>query len=96
MTCHCPRTLDKPILLMGLEMEDLGLLCLIIGLLSLFMGPLLPGAGGLVGWFALARFKRGKPAGYLLHRLYALGFDLPGLLPPLSKAGKYAVFSRDR
>ena len=92
MARKCPRTLDKPVLLFGLEPEDLGLLTLAVGTLSLFLGPMVPGVCGIAGWFVLARFKRGKPAGYLLHKMYSMGFDLPGLLPPISKAGTYAVF----
>ena len=91
---RCPRTLDKPVLLFGLEPEDLGLLTLAGGIMSLFLGPMVPGVCAFIGWFLLARFKKGKPAGYLLHRVYALGFDLPGLLPPISKAQRYSVWKK--
>ncbi len=93
MRRNCPRTLDKPVLLFGLEPEDLGFLVLLVGIPSLLIGPIIPGALGIVGWFILVHFKKGKPTGYLLHRLYALGFNLPGLLPPVTKAGKYAIFT---
>ncbi|GEM_PF-1235596 len=95
MILKCPRTLDKPVLLFGLEPEDLGLLSLGVGILSLFLGPMVPGVLGFAGWFLLARFKKGKASGYVLHRLYALGFDLPGLLPPPSKIKEYSVWSKN-
>jgi hypothetical protein len=88
--------LDKPVLLFGLEPEDLGLISLGVGILSLFLGPMVPGVFGFTGWFLLARFKKGKPSGYILHRLYALGFDLPGLLPPPSKIESYSVWKKGR
>ncbi len=93
MVIKCPRTLDKPVLLFGLEPEDLGLLSLAVGILSLFLGPMVPGVLGFAGWFLLARFKKGKASGYLLHRIYSLGFDLPGLLPAKTKT--YAVWSKN-
>ena len=92
MNRKCPRTLDKPILLFGLELEDLAALLVFGGGGSLILGPIIPGIGTIVGWIALLKFKRDKPAGYLLHWLYSRGLELPGLLPPLSKIKHYGAY----
>ena len=88
----CPRTLDKPILLFGLELEDVALLSLIAGVGSLLCGPHVPGVMSMAGWVILMRFKRGKPSAYLLHCLYKHGFDVKGLIPPPSKVKKYGSY----
>jgi hypothetical protein len=92
MNRKCPRTLDKPILLFGLELEDLAALLIFGGGGCLFIGPVIPGIGTIIGWVMLLRFKQDKPQGYLLHWLYAQGFELPGLIPPLSKVKYYGVY----
>ncbi len=91
MIKKCPRTIDTPILLFGLEIEDVGLLALIVGVGGLLIGPMIHGVIAFVGWVALVWFKRDKPQGYLLHRMYSKGFDLPGLLPPLLKRTQYSL-----
>jgi len=94
MNRKCPRTLDKPLLLFGLEVEDIGLLSLVGGVGSILFGPIIPGTLSIAGWIVLMKFKKGKPAGYLLHWLYSKGMDMPGLLPPLLKARHYCVYGR--
>lgn len=91
MTRKCPRTIDKPILLFGLEVEDIALLALVVGVGGLLTGPVIPGFIALFGWIALACFKRDKPSGFLLHFLYSKGFDLPGLIAPLTKVKQYSL-----
>ena len=91
MNRKCPRTLDKPILLFGLELEDVALLSLVVGIGSLLFGPMVPGAAAITGWIVLLRFKRDKPSGYVLHWLYAQGFQLPGLIPPPKEVKYYGA-----
>ncbi len=93
MKRKCPRTLDTPILFFGLEAEDVALLALVMGIGSLLMGPCIPGISGALGWIILLRFKRDKPAGYVLHWLYAKGLDLPGLIPSPAKIQYYGVYA---
>ncbi len=90
MSRKCPRTLDKPILLAGLELEDLGILVLIGGGGGVLLGPVIPGVAAIAGWIFLVRFKRDKPEGYLLHWLYMKGAQLPGLVPSPGKVQYYA------
>ena len=92
MERKCPRTLDKPILLFGLEVEDIGLLFLITGIGSLLIGPMISGVIGMLGGIVLLRLKRDKPSGYVLHWLYARGFQLPGLIPSPSKIKYYGIY----
>jgi hypothetical protein len=94
MNRKCPRTLDKPILLFGLEMEDVGLLGAIGGIGSILMGPIIPGILSIAGWFVLIHFKKDKPAGYLIHWLYNVGIDFPGLIPPIKKVQRYGIYAR--
>jgi len=76
----CPRTLDRPIQVFGLEPEDLvGVGLVAIALLFLIDGIVAVGTGlGL--WIALMRLKAGKPPGHLFALAYRRG--LIDLLPP--------------
>jgi hypothetical protein len=89
MSRKCPRTIDKAILLFGLELEDIAVLALVAGAGGLLIGPTIPGVIAIVGWVVLVLFKRDKPPGYLVHWLYSKGFDLPGLITPLTKVTRY-------
>jgi|CXWL01.1.fsa_nt_gi hypothetical protein len=94
MNRKCPQTLDKPILLFGLEMEDIGVLSLVGGVGSIILGPAVPGILSIVGWFVLIEFKKDKPSGYMVHWLYHQGIDFPGLIHPIKKVGKYSVYAK--
>jgi hypothetical protein len=78
----CPKTIDKPLFILGLEPEDMALLMLGFGVPAILISPAVPLGCILFAWPALAAFKRGKPEGYVLHALYRLGFPLPGLVAP--------------
>ncbi len=92
MNRKCPRTLDKPILLFGLEVEDVGLLVSLWGAGSILIDPLISGVFGIVGWIVLMQFKKDKPAGYLIHWIYSQGIDFPGLIPPIKKVQHYGIY----
>lgn len=80
----CPRTLDRPIQVFGLEPEDLvGVGLVAIALLFIADGILAVGSGlGL--WIALIRLKAGKPPGHLFVLAYRHGLAdlLPAALRP--------------
>ena len=78
----CPRTIDKPLLILGLEGEDIAVLMLFFGIPAILISPAIPLGLILIAWPALVCFKRGKPEGYVLHMLYRTGLPLKGLLPP--------------
>ena len=85
----CPKTIDKPLLILGLEGEDIAVLMLFFGIPAILISPAVPLGLILIAWPALVGFKRGKPEGYVLHALYRIGLPLKGLLPP----GEGVVYS---
>jgi hypothetical protein len=82
----CPRTIDKPLLILGLEGEDVAVLMLCFGVPAIIITPAIPVIIFFISWPLLARLKQGKPEGYMVHLLYRMGVPFEGLLPPgLSK-----------
>ncbi len=92
MERRCSKTLDKPILLLGLDVEELVLLFFVSGLGGLLMHPFVSGAGIAAGWGAILRLKKNKPQGYVLHWLYSHGLRLPGLISPPVKVNQYGAY----
>ncbi len=90
---NCPRTIDKPLLILGLEGEDVAVLMIFFGIPAVLFSPTIPLLAFFMSWPFLAFFKRGKPEGYMLHYLYRLGIPFDGLLPPGNV--RYAVYSRN-
>jgi hypothetical protein len=80
----CPRTLDRPILVFGLEPEDLVGIGLVAGALLFLTDPLIAVGTGLGAWIILMRLKAGRPAGYLFYLAYRCGLLrlLPATLRP--------------
>ncbi len=86
----CPRTLDRPIVIFGLEPEELVLVGLVAGLI-LFLVDAVPAVlAGAALWAGLSRLKAGKPQGYLYELFHRSGLmrwappflRAPHLLPP--------------
>jgi type IV conjugative transfer system protein TraL len=77
-----PRTIDKPIELVGFRMDEIavfvGVLLVFLLVDWFFVGLLL---AGLVLTF-LRGTRRGRPEGHLFHLVYRLGIPLGKLLPP--------------
>jgi hypothetical protein len=90
---RCSRTLDKPLLILGLEGEDVAVLMMVFGVPAVLISPSIPVMLLFAAWPALVVFKRGKPEGYVLHFLYKFGMPLQGLLPPGEKR-RYGVFTK--
>ena len=89
MWTPCPHHLDEPVLILGLEPEDYGLVMLVVLLASLATSALVSfGLACLVG-VAFHRLKRGQPPGALIHALHGLELlPIPGVLRP--RATPYA------
>ena len=69
----CPRTLDRPITVFGLEPEELVAVGLVAGAL-LFLWDAVPAVlAGAVLWLGLSRIKAGRPPGHLFELLYRAG-----------------------
>ena len=92
---HCPKTIDKPLLILGLEGEDIAVLMFFFGIPAIMISPAIPLVLIFVAWPALVAFKRGKPEGYVLHALYRMGMTLSGLLPPGSEGKRYSPYSQE-
>ena len=69
----CPRTLDRPIMIFGLEPEDLVLVGLVAGILLFTVDAVPAVLVGAVLWAGLSRAKAGKPPGYVYECLYRAG-----------------------
>jgi hypothetical protein len=83
MWTPCPKHLDEPILILGLEPEDYSLVIVVLIVSSLFLSALLSFAGALGAALAFWRLKRGRPPGFLIHALHRLEIlPIPGVLRP--------------
>jgi hypothetical protein len=80
----CPRTLDRPIQVFGLEPEDLVGVGLVSIVLLFFADGILAVGTGVGLWIALIRLKAGKPPGHLFVLAYRHGIAdlLPAALKP--------------
>lgn len=69
----CPRTLDRPIVIFGLEPEELVAVGLVAGAILFLVDPVPAVATGAALWLGLSRIKAGKPPGHLVELLYRSG-----------------------
>jgi hypothetical protein len=83
---RCYRTLDRPITVFGLEIEDLLAIILLAGGALFVAGPFVAILSAF-GLYAIAvKFKAGRPPGYIYERLYRRGLtrgllSAPHLVP---------------
>ncbi len=86
----CPRTLDRPIVIFGLEPEEFVLVGLVAGAILFVIDAVPAVLAGAGLWAGLSRAKAGKPPGHLFELLHRSGFlrwapgflRAPHLLPP--------------
>ena len=69
----CPRTLDRPIVIFGLEPEEMVAVGLLAGAILFLVDPVPAVAAGAAAWLGLSRIKAGKPPGHLYELLYRSG-----------------------
>lgn len=69
----CPRTLDRPIVVFGLEPDELVLVGLSAGAILFLWDPVPAVLAGGILWLGLSRVKAGKPPGHLFELLYRSG-----------------------
>ena len=84
MWTECPTELDKPVLVFGFEVEDLGAICGVMIMTGLFLfegfAPVLIVTA--VFAFFLKRLKKGKAPGVLIHMAHRWDvLRMPGVLP---------------
>jgi hypothetical protein len=81
MWTPCPKHLDEPVLILGLEPEDYSLVMGVLLLASLGCSALLSFGLALLAAIACWRGKRGQPPGALIHALHRLEIlPIPGVL----------------
>ena len=90
----CARTIDKPLLLFGLEPEDVGIVALTSGAMIIFFDTFYSGLAFFGSWIFLRLLKRGKPQGYITHLFYRYGVSMKGLIEPPRKVSMYSVFRK--
>ena len=87
----CARTLDRPIVIFGLEPEELVLIGLVSGAILFLVDPVPAVIAGGTLWAGLSRIKAGKPPGHLFELLHRSGLLrwAPGFLraPHLLRPG---------
>ena len=88
----CCRNIDRPLLLFGLEPEDVGILTLASGSLVLFSDTFYAGIVFFGGWVVLKILKQNKPQGYVTHLFYKHGVRIKGLIDPPKLVSRYSVF----
>ncbi|MBU0478283.1 type IV conjugative transfer system protein TraL [bacterium] len=84
MATKCNRDIDKPMLILGMEPEDIAFAIMLLGV-CMFVLAMSAGMAifvCVIFVFVLRKLKAGKPAGYLVHQLYKYGLKTKGLLPP--------------
>src|SRR5262245_26918189 len=73
MWVRCPRVLDEPVRIVGLEPEDFTAALGMPTILSLVLDALPALLSGVAFGVGMYFAKRGRPQGDLLHQLHALG-----------------------
>ena len=89
----CPRTIDKPLLILGLEGEDIAVLMMGFGVPMVLFSPVVPLFGLAAAWPLLVALKQGRPEGYVIHLMYRAGVPFKGLLPPGENV-RFAFYER--
>ena len=92
----CPRNLDKPITLLGLELEDLAIVLALTGIIRALSNIFFAIAIALVGGIILKRTKRGKPKAHIQHLGYKIGVNIPGFLPPIRRVRIYSPWQQEK
>ena len=93
---NCPRNIDKPVTLLGLELEDMATVVALIGILRALSNIFIAIAIAVVGGIILKRAKRGKPKAHIQHLFYKMGVTLPGFLPPTRRVKIYSPWQQEK
>ena len=92
---ECPKSIDKPFLYLGLELEEIGVVFIVffflLNVTYIFVAFFLT----IFTWILFYKIRKGKPEGALLHFMYKSGIPLQGLLPPpIHGPIKYSCFTK--
>ena len=92
----CPKSIDKPFLILGLEIEELCVLILCFYCLAVLTYLYIALMGVCFAWLFILSVKKGKPQGALIHFLYKRGLPLEGLVGPVSNGQRFSLFSHNK
>ena len=92
---NCPKLIDRPISILGLEIDEICFLMPIFYFSLVVFNPMIAILGVIFGWVLFLRIKKGKPQGAIIHFLYKLGVPFKGLIKPVKKGYKFSIF-RDK
>ncbi|MEM4134428.1 MAG: type IV conjugative transfer system protein TraL [Candidatus Micrarchaeia archaeon] len=82
---NCPRNIDKPFQVLGLDVEEVVFLLIWTGIIQVIFDVLIALATTIALIIVIKKIKAGKPRGYLMHFLYKkLNLKIKGL-PPFKK-----------
>lgn len=84
----CPRTVDAPIRILGLEWDDWAVVSTVIMFILLAWTPAVAVVVAPPVILGLRAVKKGQPPGIMVHRLWAWGIvRLHGFPPPPDRNG---------
>jgi hypothetical protein len=83
MWTSCPKNVDEPVLIVGLELEDIAVIVLMLTIASTVCS-LMPSMGiAVLTGYGIWRIKRGQPPGALMHACHRLELvPIPGVIRP--------------
>ncbi len=94
---QCFRSLGKPIVILGLEIEELATILVFIGALSVIFNIIFALSCGIIAGIILKKSKKGRPPGFLKHFLYYhMGISSKGILPSPKKVKAYTIWEKDQ
>ena len=90
----CPKSIDKPFLFLGLEIEEMCILILVFYYITAFTYLFIGLMFLCFAWIFILRIKKGRPQGALIHFFYKLGLPLEGLIKPIKTGKRFSLFSK--
>lgn len=93
LASFCPRTIDEPVQVLGLDGEDWVLAGGVTGMAYALTTAYWAAAVLVVSLAVLRLVKRGQPPGALLHTAWLLGVRIPGWPPgPPPEGQRYSAW----
>jgi hypothetical protein len=93
---QCFRSLNKPITLLGLDIEELAIILMFTGILVVIFNIIIALSGSILAGLILKKTKKGRYPGFFKHWLYYhTGIKFKGLLPSPKKQKAYTIWKKD-
>lgn len=91
----CPKSIDKPFLILGLEIEEMCVLIFCFYSLATMTYLYIAFVFICFAWIFFLHIKKGKPQGALIHFFYKRGLPLEGLIKPVKTGQRFSLFSKN-